>query len=113
MEAKMRSVLASLTVAVLAGIGSGLAIGDASALPRIESLDVISGVTENVGWRRYYRRHGDLALMPRQRYLPREAPVTAAPEKTTVVVLGPGGCGEFKFWDGTRCMDKRYMEQHF
>jgi hypothetical protein len=47
---------------------------------------------------RYYRRHATVAVEP------------AAPR---VAVLAPGSYGEFKYWDGTTCVDKRYMERHF
>lgn len=47
-------------------------------------------------WRRYYRRHGDTW----QRYL-RPEPQPDAPVR-------PLNCGEFRFWDGERCVDVRF-----
>jgi hypothetical protein len=109
----MRNVLASLTVVMLAGIGSGFAVSDAAALPKVEASKVDSGLAENIGWRRDYRRYGHVAVAPRERYYRRHRTVAVEPSEPVVAVLGPGSCGEFKYWDGTTCVDKRHMERHF
>jgi hypothetical protein len=105
----MRNVLASLTVVMLAGIGSGFAVSDAAALPKVEASKVDSGLAENIGWRRDYRRYGHVAVAPRERYYRRHGTVAVEPSEPVVAVLGPGSCGEFKYWDGTTCVDKRYI----
>ena len=108
----MRSILALATVLTLAGIGSGVAVSDAAALPKFEASKVGSGLAENVGWRRDSRRPGYVTIAPRERYF-RRAPIMAEPEDSAAIVLMPGSCGEFKFWNGTTCVDKRYMDRHF
>jgi hypothetical protein len=109
----MRIVLASITAGLVVGLASGFAIHEAAAVPKVDSAKVATGLIQDVAGKRYSRRHGDLAMTPRARRLPPAAPVTAAPRTSRVAVLGPGSCGEFKFWDGTRCVDRRYMEKHF
>lgn len=47
-------------------------------------------------WRRYYRRHGDTW----QRYW--------RPEPRPDAPVRPLSCGEFRFWDGERCVDVRF-----
>jgi hypothetical protein len=95
----MRGTLASMTVVMLAGIGSGIAVSDAAgALPKVEASTTASGLVENTAMRRYYRRHGYVAEVPGER---------------AVVVVRPTNCGEFKYWDGMTCVDKRYTERHF
>jgi hypothetical protein len=58
-------------------------------------------------WRRYWRRNG---------YPPDMAP-DAAPDSAVVmesedgpvlVPLRPTSCGQYRYWDGTRCVDARY-----
>ena len=112
MEVKMRSILASLTIVMAAGIGSGFAVSDAAALPKIETSKITSGLVEDIGMRRYYRRHGYVEVQPRERYSRRHGTLAVEPRER-VAVLRPGSCGEFKFWDGTTCLDKRHMERHF
>jgi hypothetical protein len=112
LEVKMRSILASLTIIMLAGIGSSFAVSNAAALPKIETSKVASGLVEDIGMRRYYRRHGYVAIEPRERYSRRHGTVAVEPRER-VAVLRPGSCGEFKFWDGTTCVDRRHMERHF
>ena len=108
----MRSILASMTVVMLAGIGSGIGVSNAAALPKIEASKVDSGLAENIGWRRE-RRHGYVAGTPRDRYYRRHRTAEMGPRVTVVTGPTPGSCGEFKYWDGTSCVDVRYMERHF
>src|SRR5690554_6542896 len=61
----MRSILALVTVLMLAGIGSGVAVNDAAELPKFEASKVTSELVENIGWRRDSRRHGYVAIAPR------------------------------------------------
>jgi hypothetical protein len=79
---------------------------NASPLPSITTPQAAPAAVENVGyWRRQMRR-GYIA----------PAPVVTAP---TVVV--PGGpvvlyrpaCGEFRYWNGSGCVDVRYIDPYF
>jgi hypothetical protein len=108
----MRSIVASITIVMLAGIGSGFAAGSVAALSKIEAARVDSSLATDIGWRRAYRR-GQVTVAPRDRYYRRHATVAVEPAVPRVAVLAPGSCGEFKYWDGTTCVDKRYMERHF
>jgi hypothetical protein len=104
----MRGTLASMTVVMLAGIGSGIAVSDAAAgaLPKVEASTTASGLVENTAMRRYYRRHGYVTEVPGER-------AVVVPREPAVVVVRPTNCGEFKYWDGMTCVDKRYTERHF
>jgi hypothetical protein len=97
----MRSIFALTAACLLAGLGASTSAGETKAAPTLTGLASKSapGLVQNV----------------RRRYIPRDgAPVVAAPdERTAVVAIGPGSCGEFHYWDGTRCLDVRYMERHF
>jgi hypothetical protein len=59
----MRSIVASITMVMLAGIGSGFAVGSAAALPKIEAANVDSSLATDIGWRRDYRR-GQVTVAP-------------------------------------------------
>jgi hypothetical protein len=97
----MRSTFALATTLLLASLGLGVASSgsEAGPLPTVSLSNAHPGLVENV----------------RGRYLPRDKSAPAAPtgERTAAIGAGPGSCGEFKKWDGTRCVDVRYMEPHF
>jgi hypothetical protein len=57
----------------------------------------VAGVIQKVDyWRHYYRRHG---VDDWHRYYRPPAPLTP---------VRPLSCGEFRFWDGKRCVDVRF-----
>jgi hypothetical protein len=97
----MRSIFALTAACVLAGLSASISEGEAKAAPSLTAMAPPSapGLVQDV----------------RRRYIPRdEAAVVAAPDdRTAIVGIGPGNCGEFNYWDGTRCLDVRYMERHF
>jgi hypothetical protein len=97
----MRSIFALTAACLLAALGASIADGEAQAAPSPTFLTSKSapGLVQNV----------------RRRYIPRDeaAVVAATSERTAIVGIGPGSCGEFHYWDGTRCLDVRYMERHF
>ena len=97
----MRSTFALATTLLLVGLGLGVASSgsEAGPLPTVSLSNAHPGLVENVR-RRFLRRD-------------KSAPVAPTGERTAAIGAGPGACGEFKKWDGTRCVDVRYMEPHF
>jgi hypothetical protein len=94
----MRNVRATMIAVVLATLIPGSS-GQAapSFIPKPSAWNVASGKIEKVDyWRRYYRRHGN-----DWRPYYRPTPPPAAPVR-------PLSCGEFRFWDGERCVDVRF-----
>jgi len=81
-----------------------------TAAPLVQTIDY---------WRRYCRRYGcppppipgaDLPL-PAEVPLADAAPIAVVP----VVPLPPPrplSCGEFRYWDGERCLDARYNKPY-
>lgn len=85
--------LGFIAVLVLAGVVTALCT-QSGAAPRTSGWNV-EVVRKRDHWRHYYRRHGDDW---RRYYRPLAAP---APVR-------PLSCGEFRFWDGERCVDVRF-----
>jgi hypothetical protein len=93
--------VSSLTMILAAGFGTALALPGpevhAATLTVLAAAPWKGSIVRNADyWRRYYRRHGDTW----QRYL-RPEPQPDAPVR-------PLNCGEFRFWDGERCVDVRF-----
>jgi hypothetical protein len=104
-------------------VGLGLAAvpnhADAGPVPSI-AIKTAAPLVQTIDyWRRYCRRYGcpppaipgaDLPL-PAQVPLADDAPVAVVP----VVPLPPPrplSCGEFRYWDGERCLDARYNKPY-
>jgi hypothetical protein len=94
----MRTVLVLTLGSLLACSGAAIPLSDSKAgpLPNI-SLSKTSGLVETV----------------RGRYDHDDAVVVAPRRSRAVMLARPASCGEFKYWDGTACVDVRYMERHF
>jgi hypothetical protein len=92
--------VSSLTIILAAGLGVALAgtqVGAATvAVPDVMFWHAGEIVQKADYWRRYYRRHGEAW----HRYW-RPEPQPDAPVR-------PLSCGEFRFWDGERCVDVRF-----
>jgi hypothetical protein len=94
--------VSSLTMILAAGLGAATALPSpkvqAAPLPVPAAASWKEGtIVRNADyWRRYYRRHADTW----QRYW-RPEPQPDAPVR-------PLSCGEFRFWDGERCVDVRF-----
>jgi hypothetical protein len=110
----MRNLLTLATIGIVLGMGSA-APNNASAAP-VQVTDNLGTpqLVEKVTLRRYSRYpHPDVALAPDpDQMLPPDPGVVVAP-RGAVVAVRPASCGEFHYWDGTRCIDKRYEEPHF
>ena len=85
--------LVSITAVVLATATCHWSTQSAAASPASSWHTRIAPAGEN--WHHYYRRHGD---QWRRHYRP---PAPQAPAR-------PLSCGEFRFWDGERCVDVRF-----
>jgi len=81
-------------IAILVLVGITTLGPESNAAPRIAAWDV-EVVQKGDHWRHYYRRHRD----DWRRYYRLPAPL--APVR-------PLSCGEFRFWDGERCVDVRF-----
>ena len=95
---KMRFAFAAVVIST-ASITILSASSRAAPSPSLKEATnyVAGGMIHKVDyWRRYYRRHGIDYWRP---YYRSPAPPTP---------VRPLSCGEFRFWDGERCVDVRF-----
>lgn len=111
-------------VAVL--LGAGICLGGSShdtkaaSLPAVSSPVVIPALTVETGWRRNWRRYGPPVVVPdaaadvdvdaevsEQVTVPGETPPVIA-----IVSVRPASCGQYRYWDGARCVDARYHDPY-
>jgi hypothetical protein len=91
----MRSAVVAM-MALTAGIMVSGAPSQAAPGPLLVANASSAAMFQNAGyWRHYYRRHG----IDWHRYYRFHEPL--APVR-------PLSCGEFRFWDGERCVDVRF-----
>lgn len=100
--------------------GCGLLLGAASAAfagPLTVAVPAVSpSAVEKAGWRRYCRRYGcgpDVAY-PNVEVVP-GAVTDIEADVPAVVVLPPPrplSCGQYRYWDGDRCVDARYTDPY-
>ena len=116
----MRQGLIFVAVLIGAGIGVGVSSHDARAapLPAPAAPVVASALTVEAGWRRNWRRYGPDVVIPDaqididvdsdgdvddQVTLPGETPPLVL-----IVPVRPASCGQYRYWNGDRCVDARY-----
>lgn len=108
----MRHMLSLVAVLIGACIGFGVSSGDAEAgaVPAVSSPVVASALIVEAGWRRNYRRYGPNVIVPDvdvdvdvDVIVPGEMPPLIA-----IVPVRPASCGQYRYWDGDRCVDARY-----
>jgi hypothetical protein len=116
----MRQGLILVTVLIGAGIGLGVSSHDAKAapLPAAASPIVASALVVEAGWRRNWRRYGpDVAIPDAQVDLDVDSDgdvgeLVTVPGETPPLVLivpvRPASCGQYRYWNGDRCVDARY-----
>jgi hypothetical protein len=96
---------------VIAGcLGLGMVAGGAQAapLPSLTSADTGPSTTHTVDWqRRYLRRYGTLPPGPPP-VVGNNVVIDADEDTVIIVPLRPASCGEFRYWNGTACVDARY-----
>jgi hypothetical protein len=119
-----------ILAAVLAGAGISLAISshdtEAASLPTVSSPVAMPALTVETGWRRNWRRYGPPVVIPdaaadvdaaadgevgaevsEQVTVPGETPPVIA-----IVPVRPASCGQYRYWDGARCVDARYHDPY-
>jgi len=111
----MRQVLTFVAVLIGAGIGLGVSSHDAEAgpLPAVSSPVVASALVVEAGWRRNWRRYGPDVVIPDADVdvdvdVTEPDVVTEHPPIIAIVPVRPVSCGEYRYWDGERCVDARY-----
>jgi hypothetical protein len=111
----MRQVLILVTIFMVGGIGPTLIPGRAEATPVPAAMSLtIAPLVEKVDyWRRYYRRYGyPPVVVP----VPVPVPEVNAPALNAPIVVEiparPASCGEYRYWDGERCLDARYNKPY-
>ncbi|MGD9503160.1 MAG: hypothetical protein AB7V40_11820 [Methyloceanibacter sp.] len=110
----MRRIVTLMVVAAAGGLGLGLSSHDAEALPSsvISAPVATPSAIVDVQYyarRPWWRRQGPVVV-------PREAVETDPnlaegglnPPVVAIVPVRPTSCGEFRYWDGDRCVDARY-----
>lgn len=119
-----------ILVAVLVGAGICLAVTshhtEAASLPAVSSPMAMPALTVETGWRRNWRRYGPPVVIPdaaanvdaaadvdvdveasEQVVVPGETPPVIA-----IVPVRPASCGQYRYWDGARCVDARYHDPY-
>jgi hypothetical protein len=122
----MRQGLLCVAVLIGAGIGLGVSSHDAKAalLPAAASPVVASALVVEAGWRRTWRRYGPDVVTPDVQVDPGaqvdldvdsdgevDEQVTVPGETPPLVVIvpvRPASCGQYRYWNGDRCVDARY-----
>jgi hypothetical protein len=108
----MRRLLTVLAVLIGAGLGLGVSSHhvDAGPLPDVASAIVAPASVIEAGWRRNWRRYGPDVVVPDADVdvdvdviVPGETPPLIA-----IVPVRPASCGQYRYWDGERCVDARY-----
>ncbi|HSD92247.1 MAG TPA: hypothetical protein VLB11_04390 [Methyloceanibacter sp.] len=115
-------------VAMLAAILTGSAIllgssGQAGAGPAVVASPAASqSFTEKAGWRRYCRRYGcgPDVVYPGAVVVPEaeaefDAEAEIESDAPAVIVLPPPrplSCGQYRYWNGVRCVDARYTDPY-
>ena len=111
-ESQMRYVLILVAAFIVGGVVAGTGPSQAGMgwAPALGALNMAPDMVQNADYvRRFYRRNG---------YLPGAGPnyappivdeMIVAPVDTVIIVpLRPASCGEFRYWNGDRCVDARY-----
>jgi hypothetical protein len=118
----MQKVLTFVTVVIGAGIGLGVSSHDAQAasLPALSSPVAVSAFVVEAGWRRNWRRYGpDVVIPDAQVELDVDGDVDEqitvpgeTPPLVVIVPVRPASCGQYRYWDGARCVDARYHDPY-
>ncbi|HEX9752467.1 MAG TPA: hypothetical protein VGA46_03325 [Methyloceanibacter sp.] len=114
----MRLVLMLMAILIGGGI-LGLPSRPAAAgpTPAVSSPVVVPALVIEAGWRRNWRRYGPDVVIPDVDVdvapdvdvdVTAPAVITENPPIIAIVPVRPVSCGEFRYWDGERCVDARY-----
>jgi hypothetical protein len=106
-------------VLIGAGIGLGASCHDteAAALPAVSSPAVRHALVVEAGWRRNWRRYGPTVVIPDADVdVDVDVNEVAVPGETppviVIVPVRPASCGQYRYWDGARCVDARYHDPY-
>jgi hypothetical protein len=127
METRMRRILTLMSVVAGGSLCLGLSPHDAEALPSstISVPAAMPTAIESVQYytRRQLRRRGPVVVVP-------NAAATADPDVDVevdadtisqgglnppviaIVPVRPASCGEYRYWNGNRCVDARYNDPY-
>jgi hypothetical protein len=118
----MQKVLTFVTVVIGAGIGLGVSshAAQAASLLAVSSPVAVSAFVVEAGWWRNWRRYGpDVVIPDAQVELDvdgdADQQITVQGETPPLVVImpvRPASCGQYRYWDGARCVDARYHDPY-
>jgi hypothetical protein len=107
----MRHIFLVMMAFIGGRIVAGVAPQSAMAAP-FSQLDVgASGASavETIGyWRRYCRYNGCTGIPDVDVDVPAPVVVPLNPPVIAIVPVRPVSCGEFRYWNGSACVDARY-----
>jgi hypothetical protein len=127
METRMRRILTLMTVIAGGSLCLGLSSHDAKALPSstISAPAAMPSAIESVQYytRRQLRRRGPVVVVPNNGAtadpdVEVEADADAlsqgglSPPVIAIVPVRPTSCGEYRYWNGSRCVDARYNDPY-
>lgn len=108
----MRQFFTVMAVLIGGSIGLGVASHDAEAgpLPVLSASIIAPTLVEKTGYRNRYCRHNECAgpniVLPD---VDVDVMVPALnPPIVAIVPVRPVSCGEYRYWDGERCVDAHY-----
>jgi hypothetical protein len=92
------------------GLSLGVVSHDAKAgpLPAVIADAGTQALVQEAGWRRNWRNYPPAVVVPDADVnvdvvVPGETPPLVA-----IVPVRPASCGQYRYWDGDRCVDARY-----
>jgi hypothetical protein len=109
----MRRLLTCIAVLIGAGLGLGVSSHDAEArsFPAVSSAVVAPALIVEAGWRRNWRRYGPAEVVVPAPDVDVDVDVVVpgeTPPVIAIVPVRPVSCGQYRYWDGDRCVDARY-----
>jgi hypothetical protein len=102
-------ILAAAFIAGAIGLGGAPDKATAGPVPTVAGWNTASPTIEKIGYlRRYYRRYGygpdvEVVVPP---VVVEEGVLN--PPTVMIVPVRPVSCGQYRYWDGDRCVDARY-----
>jgi hypothetical protein len=101
-------ILAAVLIGGAAGLVAASHEADAGPSPSAVAAVAAPAPVLEAGWRRNWRRYPPAVVMPDADVevdviVPNEAPPLIA-----IVPVRPASCGQYRYWDGDRCVDARY-----